>query len=338
MRALVLSGPGDIDRFGLEELPMPEPGDKDVRIKVRYAGVNWGDIQKRQGVYPVPITYPAVIGLEVSGHVDAVGRSVRGLTAGRPVAAITGPQMLGGYAEHCVVPQDYVIALPDSIPLDLACAMPAAANTAWHLLHSAHQLRRGETILIHAIGGGVGLMLTQIARLKGATVIGTVGSAAKVERPLAYGAHHVIDRSREDFVAEAMRLTKGRGVDLVIDSLGADILEKSFDALKPFGCVINIGEAAGYPHFDIRAKLYERSTSLAGFEFLQAVPGSPAWRRGTKAIVSFLADGTLRMPIEAIFPLAEAGKAHKLLESRQVSGKLLLDVNGIPKEKTRVHR
>jgi NADPH2:quinone reductase len=288
--------------------------------------VNWGDIQKRQGIYPEPIDYPAVIGLEVSGHVHAIGTKVRGFRIGQRVAAITGPKMLGGYAECCIVPRDYAIALPDSIPLVLAAAMPAAAITAWHLLHSAHRLSRGETLLIHAIGGGVGLMLTQIARLKGATVIGTVGSAGKADRPLAYGAHHVIDRSRKDFVTEVMRLTKGRGVDLVIDSLGAEILEKSFDTLKPFGRVINIGEAAGYPHFDIRAKLYQRSTSLAGFEFLHARPGSPNWRRGIKSILSYLALGRLNMPIEAIFPLAEAGKAHRLLETRQVSGKLLLDV------------
>lgn len=325
MRALVLTAPGDIDRFEMRDLPMPEPGRNDIRIKVRYAGINWGDIQKRQGIYPDPIAYPAVIGTEVSGHVEAVGRSVKGFSIGQPVAAITGPKMLGGYADHCVVPKDYAIALPESLPLDLAAAMPTAAITAWHLLSSAHRLRRGETILVHAIGGGVGLMLTQIARLKGAKVIGTVGSPGKAERPLAFGAHHVIDRSRQDFVAETMRLTKKRGVDLVIDSLGADILEKSFDALRPFGRVINIGEAAGDPHFNIRAKLYQRSTSLAGFEFLHAKPGSPLWRRGIKAILSYLADGRLRMPIEAILPLAEAGKAHKLLETRKVSGKLLLD-------------
>ncbi|MGE0006500.1 MAG: zinc-binding alcohol dehydrogenase family protein [Parvibaculaceae bacterium] len=327
MRALVLSGPGDIDRFALEELPTPEPGDKEVRIKVRYAGVNWGDIQKRQGIYPDPIDYPAVIGLEVSGHVEARGAAVTGLHIGQPVAAITGPRMLGGYAERCIVPEAYAIALPDEFPLDLAAAMPAASLTAWHLLHTAHRLRRGETILIHAIGGAVGLMLMQIARLEGAHVIGTVGSAGKAERPLAFGAHHVIDRSAQDFVAETMRITQGRGVDLVIDSLGADILERSFDALRPFGRVINIGEAAGYPHFDIRTKLYQRSTSLAGFELVHAKPGSATWRRGIKAVLAYLADGRLRMPIEAILPLADAGKAHKLLESRQVSGKLLLEVS-----------
>lgn len=326
MRSLVLAGPGDIDRFSLEDCPEPTPAENDIRIRVSYAGVNWGDIQKRQGIYPDPITYPAIIGLEVSGHVDAVGLAARGFRIGQRVAAVTGPRMLGGYAEHCVVPADYAMAIPDGLPLDLAAAIPAASMTAWHLLNTAYRLRRGETVLIHAIGGGVGLMLTQIARIKGATIIGTVGAAAKAEVPLSFGADHVIDRSRQDFVAEAMRLTDGKGVDLVIDSLGADILERSFDALRPFGRVINIGEAAGDPHFNIRAKLYERSTSLAGFEFLHARPGSPGWRRGVQAVLGYLADGRLRMPIAGIIPLAEAGRAHRMLETRQVSGKLLLFV------------
>lgn len=169
-------------------------------------------------------------------------------------------------------------------------------------------------------------MLTQLARNRGARVIGTVGSAAKSEISLSLGAGPVIDRSRQDFVIEAMRLTDGRGVDLVIDSLGGDILERSFDGLRPFGRVINIGEVAGYPKFDIRAKLYERSTSLAGFEFMHARPGSAQCQRGVEDIIGYLADVRLRIPISAMKPLAEAGRAHRLLETRQVSGKLLLSV------------
>ncbi|CAN5183075.1 quinone oxidoreductase [soil metagenome] len=326
MRALVLSAPGGPDNFELRDIATPEPRDDEVRIKIRYAGVNWGDIQKRQGVYPDPIVYPAVIGLEVCGHIDAVGSAVRGLAAGQRVATICGPKMLGGYAEFCVVPADYVIVLPSLISLETAAAMPAASITAWHLLNTAYKLSANETILIHAIGGAVGLMLTQLASAKGATVIGTVGSPGKGARALEYGADHVIDRSHEDFVAEAMRETRGRGVDLVIDSLGADTLERSFDALRSFGRVINIGEAAGNPSFDIRAKLYQRSTSLAGFEFLHAGPGSPRWKRGVREIVAGFADDRLRLPIEAVVPFAEVARAHRLLESRQVSGKLLLDV------------
>lgn len=326
MQALVLPAPGDADVFVLRDIPVPEPGPDDIRIAVSYAGVNWGDIQKRLGIYPDPIAYPAVIGLEVAGHVAAKGGNVRGFRIGQRVAAVTGPSMLGGYAGECVVPADYAMAIPDGIPLDLAAAIPAASMTAWHLLHTAYRLRRGETVLVHAIGGGVGLMLTQIARIRGARIIGTVGSAAKAELPLAFGADHVIDRSERDFVAEAIRLTQGRGVDLVIDSLGADVLERSFDALRPFGRLINIGEAAGYPGFDIRAKLYQRSTSLAGFEFLHARPGSEQWRKGVREVLGWLDDGRINMPIAGIYPLAEAGRAHRLLETRQVSGKLLLSV------------
>ena len=328
MRALVLPEPGDPDRFELRELETPEPGDDEVRIKVRYAGVNWGDVQKRKGIYPDQIAYPAIIGLEVSGHVDALGAAVRGLRKGQPVAAITGPKMLGGYADHCVVPADYAIGLPEGFHWIWGppCPQRPSPHGIFFILHIISA--RGEIILIHAIGGAVGSDAHPIRRRKGAIVIGTVGSAAKAARPLDYGAHHVIDRSREDFVAEAMRLTEGRGVDLVIDSLGADILERSFDALRPFGKIINIGEAAGDPHFDIRAKLYQRSTSLSGFEFLHARPGSPAWRRGIKAILTRLKEGSLRMPIEAVIPLRDAARAHRLLESRQVSGKLLLDVSG----------
>lgn len=188
---------------------------------MRYAGVNWGDIQKRLGIYPEPIEYPPIIGLEVSGHVDTVASGVRGMKVGEPVAAITGPRILGGYAEHCVVPVNYVIRLPAGIDLKLAAAVPTTSITTWHLVNTAYKLRRGETILVHAMGGAVGLMLTQIAAAKGARVIGTVGSASKAERPRSFGAAHVIDRSHQDFVAEVMRLTDGRGVDLVIDSLGA---------------------------------------------------------------------------------------------------------------------
>ena len=173
-----------------------------------------------------------------------------------------------------------------------------------------------------------GLLLTQIARAFGATVLGTVGTAGKGDRARAFGADLVIDRSREDFVSAALAFTRGRGVDLVIDSLGADVLPRSFDAVRPYGRVINIGEAAGYPDFPIRPKLYERSTSLAGFELLHAGPGSARWRRGVRYVLGALAGGRLAVPIEGRYPLAEAAEMHRRLETRGVSGKLLLDAAG----------
>jgi NADPH2:quinone reductase len=328
MRAVVVEQPGGLEALALRDLPAPVPGPDEVLIDVAWAGCNWSDVQKRRGVYPDPVSYPAVIGLEVSGRVAAVGSAVPDVTVGARVAALTGPRMLGGYAERVVVPATYVIPLPDALALDAGAAFPVVALTAYHLLRTAHRLREGETILVHAIGGGVGLCVTQLAKALGARVVGTAGSAAKTARALALGADRVIDRSREDFVAATLDFTDGRGVDLVIDSLGFDVLPRSFDVLRPFGRVINIGEAAGYPDFPIRPKLYERSTSLAGFELLHARPGSPRWRRGIRYVLDALLQGRLAIPIEARYPMDRGADMHRHLEGRGVSGKLLLEVRG----------
>jgi NADPH2:quinone reductase len=328
MRAIVVESPGGPEALGLRELPAPLPGPDEVVIEVAWAGCNWSDVQKRRGVYPEPVTYPAIIGLEVSGRVAAVGSATRGVPVGARVAALTGPRMLGGYAERVAVPASYVVPLPEALPLDLGAAFPVVALTAYHLLRTAHRVREGETILVHAVGGGVGLCLTQLAKAFGARVVGTTGSAAKAARALAFGADRVIDRSREDFVAATLHFTRGHGVDLVIDSLGADVLPRSFDVLRPFGRVINIGEAAGYPDFPVRPKLYERSTSLAGFELLHARPGSPGWRRGVRYVLDALIQGRLAIPIEARYPMAACADMHRRLEGRGVSGKLLLEVGG----------
>jgi NADPH2:quinone reductase len=328
MRAILVERPGGRDRLRLVERPVPAPAPGEVLIRVAYAAANWGDIQKRQGIYPDPVAYPAVLGAEVSGSVAGLGAGVRGVRTGQRVAAICGPGMLGGYADYVAVPAAYLLPLPAGLSLKVAATLPVAALTAYHLLHTAHRLRRGEVVLVHAIAGAVGLALTQIGRLGAATVIGTVGSAGKATLPRHYGARLVIDRSREDFVAAAMAFTRERGVDLVIDSLGGEILPRSFAALRPYGRLINIGEAAGEPDFPVRKKLYERSTSMAGFELLHAVPGSAAWQRAVRFVMGEAAAGRLRMPVAGVFPLADCAHMHEAFESRATSGKLLLEVGG----------
>ncbi|WP_170984274.1 quinone oxidoreductase family protein [Rhodoligotrophos defluvii] len=327
MRAAVVETPGGLERLRLEDVAEPAVGPGQVLIDVVRAACNWGDIQKRQGIYPDPIPYPSVLGGEVTGFVRACGRGVSALREGQAVSAITGPAMLGGFADMVVVPEKYVIPLPPGMDGRMAAAFPVVALTAYHLLYTAHRVRKGETILVHAIGGGVGLALTQLATAAGARVIGTVGSPAKTEIPLKFGAARVIARDKEDFVEVALAETGGRGVDLVIDSLGSDILRRSFDALRTYGRVINIGEAAGDPHFDIRKKLYERSTSLAGFELLHAVPGSQKWRRGLRHVIEAIEARRLTIPVAAEFPLAEIRAAQACLESRGTVGKVLIAVN-----------
>ena len=327
MRAIAVDRPGGRDQLRLIETPVPMPAAGEALIRVAYAAANWGDVQKRQGIYPDPVEYPAILGAEVAGVVAAVGTAVRRVKIGMRVAAICGPKMLGGYADYVALPAEYLLPLPAAIRLKTAATLPVATLTAYHLLHTAHKIRRGEVILVHAIAGAVGLALAQIASLAGATVVGTVGDGAKARLPRRYGAARVIDRSREDFVAAAMKFTNDRGVDLVIDSLGGDILPRSFDALRPYGRIINIGEAAGEPDFPVRKKLYERSTSLAGFELLHAVPGSRRWRRGVDAVMALAAAGCLKMPIAGIYPLADCGRLHELFEQRGTAGKLLLEVD-----------
>ena len=328
MRAIEVAEAGGLGCLRYVDLAEPVAGEGEVVIDVAYAAANWSDIQKRQGVYPDPMTYPVVIGLEVSGRVSALGSGVTDLDVGQRVAAITGPGMLGGYAEKCVVGADFAIPLPDSLSLETAAAFPVVALTAYHLINSAFSLKKDDTLLIHAIGGAVGLAVTQLAVAKGARVIGTVSRPGKGDRARAYGAELIIDRSAEDFVAATRQFTNDAGVDLVIDSLGGDILPRSIDLLKTYGHAINIGEAAGYPDFDIRSKLYENSTSLAGFEVLHAMRVPGLWQRGVAAVMEHLALGTLEIPVEEIFPFDAVRDLHRKLESRTVSGKLLLQVAG----------
>ena len=322
MRAIIVKSPGDVTQLELTRIPEPEAGPGEVLVDVHYAGCNWMDTEKRRGVYPdKSLTYPMILGNEVSGAISRCGTDVKGLTEGQRVAAILPS---GGYAEKCVTYADLVIPLPDSIPDTLGAAFPIVSLTAYHLLNSAHSLKQGETLLIHAIGGGVGLMTTQLAVQMGARVIGTVSSDRKGEQALAYGAGRVVNRSKEDFVEAALDFTNGRGVDLVIDSLGGETGYRSLDALRHYGRLINIGEAEGWPVENLRDKLYERSTSFAGYETIHALQNPAAWRKGVEYITAAFAGGKLELPVTAVFPLEKCREMHEKMESRTVSGKLLL--------------
>lgn len=326
MRAAVVDEPGGLDHLRLADVPAPAAAPNEVVIDVAFVGCNWGDVQKRQGIYPDPVAYPAVLGAEVAGIVRERGGRVRALRVGQFVAAITGAAMLGGFADRVAVPARYVMPLPPGFDCRIAAAFPVVGLTAYHLLHTAYRLRRGEVVLVHAAGGALGLVLTPMATRIGARVLGTVGSSAKAAAARAMGAHRVVVRGQEDFVAAALAETGGRGVDLVIDSLGGDVLPRSFDALRPFGRVINIGEAAGEPDFEVRKTLYRRSTSLAGFEVLHAAPGSRRWRRGVREVVEAIAGGALSIPIVAEYALERIRDAQARLESRGAAGKIVVDV------------
>lgn len=328
MKAVVVKAPGGIDQLAIVSVPEPKVREGYVVIEVAWGACNWGDIQKRQGKYPDPVSYPAILGGEVSGRIVARGAGVRGFSIGQPVAAITGWDMLRGFAERVEVAQELLLPIPSVLDLRTAAAYPVVSLTAYHLLNTAAKIRPGNTILIHAIGGGVGLALLQFARHAGATVIGTVSTPQKARLAIELGADRIIARDSEDFVEVAMEVTQGKGVDLVIDSLGGSILPRSFDALRPFGHLINIGEAAGEPNFEVRKKLYERSTSFAGFELIHAEPGSRGWRASVRKVVQSIETGRLRIPTAGEYPIERIGDAQTFLESGKVSGKLLIEIGG----------
>lgn len=326
MRRIIVHKPGGPEALQLEESATPAPGPGEVAIDIAYCGCNYADIMVRENSYPHPTRYPTVPGCEVSGRIRALGAGVSHLRIGQPVAAC--PPDDGGYAEVCIVPSDQIIALPPDMPLLLAAAFPVQALTAHIMLHDIARAAAGSTILVHAIGGGVGLCLTQLAVKAGCRVIGTVGTPGKEQRPLELGATRVIERGSEDFVAAVHAVTGGKGVDTVFDSVGAETLDRSFDALSTLGHVVSFGEASGRPFANIWERLVPKSATFSRFHLGHVVPGSPLWDAAVARVLTGLRAQWLKIFIEEVYPLNRAADMHARLESRTVAGKLVLSVRG----------
>ncbi|MGH8138566.1 MAG: zinc-binding dehydrogenase [Steroidobacteraceae bacterium] len=212
--------------------------------------------------------------------------------------------------------------------LDVAAAFQIQALTAYHLLHTVHDLKAGATVLVHAIGGGLGLFVTQLAVMAGARVIGTVGSDGKSRKPIELGAGCVIDRRNEDFIERVMAFTEGGGVDLAIDSLGADTLDRTFNCVRYLGHVISIGEAEGMPFQNLRERLIPRSLTFTRFHAGHVLHYGELWRNGLDFVIGAIGRGELEVPIVARYALENAREMHARLEERGVSGKLLLGMPG----------
>lgn len=324
MRAIIVRKPGGPEAMQVEDLPIPSAGRDEVLVDIAYCGCNWADVMVRSNSYPHPTHYPTLLGCEISGHVRALGEGVTGLEFGQPVAACLPTD--GGYAEICTVPARDIILLPQDMPLDLAAAFPLQALTAHFLLHEIGRASEGTTVLINAIGGGVGLCLTQLALRAGCRVLGTVGTAGKEKRPLRLGAERIFPGN--DFVGEVLAATGGRGVDVVFDSVGAATLDRSFDAVRTRGHVVSYGEASGKPFSNLWERMVPKSATFSRFHLGHVDPTSSAWKNAIAAVMAAVMDGGLKIFIEGVFPLELAADMHARLESRQVSGKLLLGIGG----------
>jgi NADPH2:quinone reductase len=320
MKAVVFEKLGGPEVMKIAELPKPEVQPGTVLIKVRAAGINFADTLFRQGQYLIQPQLPDTPGFEASGEIEAVGAGVPNFKPGQRVAAM-GSKM---YAEYALAPASQVIAIPNSITFEHAAAFPAQVLTAWHLLYTAHETKPGQTVLVHSAAGGVGIAAVQIAKAAGARVIGTVSNASKAALIKEYGADDAIDYVANDFAVEANRITGGRGVDLILDAVGATTLDKGLTCLAPFGHLILYGRAGGQPEPLNLLTLFQKSAKVSAFT-LYTVAGLPDLAsRGIEDSFRLIAEGKLKLLVGKSFPLAQAVDAHQFMESRQSTGKLLL--------------
>jgi NADPH2:quinone reductase len=324
VKAVVIYKPGAPEELVMAEMPEPSPSAGEVLIDVAFAGCNWADTQIRTGIYPHPFTYPLVIGFEISGTVSTLGPGVTGVKIGDRVATFV--EKGGAYAERAVASAKILVTLPDAVPLDIGAALTIQPMTGYHMLHTIYGIEPGETVLINAIGGGVGLFATQLAVKAGARVIGTVGTPGNEKRALEFGAERVVVTTNEDFEQTVLDFTKGRGVDLAIDSLGATTLDRTFNVVRKLGHIISIGEAEGQPFKNIRERILPRSQTFTRFHLGHVDPESEAWREGVAHVVGGVMAGWLKVPIAGVFPMREAAAMHRRIESRQAAGKLILEI------------
>ena len=326
MRAIVLSSAnGGADDMQITDVAEPVPSADEVLLDVAFGGCNFADTMMRIGTYPHPKGYPLVAGIEVAGRIAACGPHVEGFAAGDRVAVFI--EEAGGFADRCVAPAERLVRLPDGVGLDQGAAFYIQALTAWHLLHNISQTTRDETLLVHAIGGGVGLYLTQLAVRAGAKVIGTVGTAGKEQRALDYGASAVINRSEEDFVEAVRKIVGAQGIDKLIDSTGATILDKSFALMKKLGHVVSYGEAEGRPLENLWEQLVAKSLTFSRFHLGHVNYSGALWQQSVEEVVNGVADGSIQVPIEGVFDFEDIESMYSRLLSRQVAGKLLLAIN-----------
>ena len=320
--AIVLSETGGPENLRWQEVTVGEPGPCQVRLRHTAIGLNFIDVYHRTGLYPLP-SLPAVIGLEAAGIVEAVGPGVSDLTVGSRVAYASPPA--GAYAEVRLMPADRLVALPDGIDDAHAAAMMLKGMTAEYLLCRTYKVKAGDTILVHAASGGVGLIVCQWAKHLGVQVIGTVGSDAKAELARAHGCDHPIVYTRENFVDRVKALTGGAGVAVVYDSVGKDTFMGSLDCLAPMGMMVSFGNASGaVPAFEPGILSAKGSLFLTRPTLMTYTAKRADLVASARALFEVVLKGAVTIEINQRYPLRDAAQAHRDLEARKTTGSTLL--------------
>jgi NADPH:quinone reductase len=320
VKAIVVESPGGPEQLHFEDVPTPTPGPGQALVKIDAAGVNYIDVYLRTGLYKTPL--PGIPGQEGAGVVEAVGPDVGEVAPGDRVAYATGRE---SYAEYAVVPASALVKIPDSIGSQAAAAAMLQGMTAHYLTHSTYPLKEGEVALVHAAAGGVGLLLIQMAKMRGARVLGTVSTQAKADLAIEAGADAIVIYSRQDFEPEVRRLTDGRGVDVVYDSVGQATFTKSLICLRPRGMMVSFGQSSGpVPALDplVLSQMGSLFLTRPTLAHHVATRLELLWRADD--VLGWMAAGKLSIRIDRTYKLSAAADAHRDLESRKTSGKLLL--------------
>jgi NADPH2:quinone reductase len=320
MKAVRVHTPGGPDALRLDDVPEPTPGAGQAVVKIAAAGVNFIDVYFRTGAYKAPL--PLTLGLEGAGTVSALGQGVTDVKVGDTVAWTGVP---GSYAEMNAVPADRLVKLPAGASAKDGAASMLQGLTAHYLVKSSYPLKKGDTCLVHAAAGGMGLLLCQMGKMLGATVIGTVSTEEKAALAKSAGADHVILYSRQDFEPEVKSITGGRGVDVVYDGVGASTFDKSLNCLRPRGFMILFGAASGpVPPLDLQILNVRGSLFLQRPSLTHHIATREELLQRAGDVLGWIRDGKIKLRIEHQFPLAQAAEAHKALEGRKTTGKILL--------------
>jgi NADPH2:quinone reductase len=320
MKAVCIHQFGGPEVLQYEEVPTPTPGPGQVLVKLAAAGLNYIDVHQRTGHYPNKLPY--TMGREGSGTVAAVGPQVTSFKGGEPVAYTGVP---GAYAEYALVPAESLVRMPAGLDVKVGAAAMLQGMTAHYLAYTVYPLKPGDSCLIHAAAGGVGLLLVQMAKQCGARVFGTVSTEEKAALAREAGADEAILYSRQDFETEVKRLTNGQGVNVVYDSVGKTTFEKSLNCLKPLGYMVHYGQSSGpVAPFDPAVLSAKGSLFLTCPSLPHYIADRASLEKRAGDVLGWIASGKLKMRIEFTFPLANVAEAHRSLEGRKTTGKVLL--------------
>jgi NADPH2:quinone reductase len=320
MKAIQVKQAGGPEAMELVDLPIAQPKPNEAVVKLAASGVNFVDVYFREGRYQAPL--PLVLGQEGAGVVTAVGAEVKSVKPGDRVAWAS---LLGSYAEYAAMDADRLVPIPPGVTEQQAAAAMVQGMTAHYLSHNTYPLKRGETALVHAAAGGVGLLLVQMAHNIGARVIGTVSTDEKAKLAREAGADEVMLYTQSDFESETKRLTSGQGVDVVYDSVGKTTFEKGLNVLRPRRMMVLFGASSGaVPAFDLMVLLHKGSLYVTRPTLVNYIATRDELLARSGAVFGMIAAGKLKLRIQHTYPLAQAQQAHRDLEGRKTTGKLLL--------------